>query len=114
MSRHFIMVGLAALAFFAGTVAPVAAQAQNPRAIFGAGRGDQDQAREAVRAGRQVPLAKILRTIGARNPGRHLNTTLGEQGGRTTYFIQWQLDGGQVVVFVVDAENGQILSRQGG
>ena len=114
MLRRLTFAVLAVLTVVAGTAAPLAAQAQNPRAIFGAGRGEQDQAREAVRSGRQVPLSKILQTLGARNPGRHLNTTLGEQGGRTAYFIQWQLDGGQVVVFVVDAENGQILSRQGG
>ena len=114
MSRRFIIAGFAVLALAGGLVAPSAALAQNPRAIFGAGRGDQDQAREGVRTGRQVPLSKILQAIAARNPGRHLNTTLGDSGGKTAYFIQWQLDDGQVVVFVVDAENGHILGRQGG
>lgn len=113
MRRHLAFAMLAG-ATLATAVLPVTAQAQNPRAIFGAGRGDQDQAREGVRAGRQVPLSRILQTIGAKNPGRHLNTTLGESGGRVAYLIQWQLENGQVVVFVVDAENGQMLGRQGG
>lgn len=102
------------MALAAGLAAPIAAQAQNPRAIFGAGRGDQEQAREGVRSGKQMPLSKILQNIAAHNPGRHLNTTLGDAGGKTAYLIQWQLDDGQVVVFVVDAERGQILGRQGG
>ena len=114
MSRRFTIAGFAVLALATGLIAPQAALAQNPRAIFGAGRGDQDQAREGVRSGRQAPLSRILQTIGARYPGRHLNTTLGDTGGKTAYFIQWQLDDGQVVVFVVDAENGQMLGRQGG
>ena len=52
--------------------------------------------------------------IGARYPGRHLNTTMGDAGGRPAYFVQWQLENGRVVVFMVDAESGQIVGRQGG
>ena len=37
-----------------------------------------------------------------------------DAGGRAAYFVQWQLPDGRVVIFVVDAESGQILSRQGG
>ena len=39
---------------------------------------------------------------------------MGESGGRPAYFVQWQLPDGRVVIFVVDAESGQILGRQGG
>lgn len=84
----------------------------NGRPVFGAEGGEQDRARDAVRAGRQVPLARVLSMIGQRTPGRHLNTTQGDFGGRAAYFVQWQLPDGKVVVFVVDAESGQILSRQ--
>jgi uncharacterized membrane protein YkoI len=52
--------------------------------------------------------------IAARTPGRHLNTTMGDAGGRPAYFVQWQLPNGSVVIFVVDAESGQIIGRQGG
>jgi uncharacterized membrane protein YkoI len=65
-------------------------------------------------AGRQAPLSRVLTAIAARQPGRHLNTTMGEEGGRPVYFVQWQLADGRVVIFVVDAESGQILRRQGG
>jgi uncharacterized membrane protein YkoI len=65
-------------------------------------------------AGRQAPLSRVLHEIAARYPGRHLNTTMGESGGRSAYFVQWQLSDGRVVVFVVDAESGQIIGRQSG
>jgi uncharacterized membrane protein YkoI len=93
---------------------PAAAQAQDVRPSLGAGRDDQDQARDAVRAGRQIPLARIIQTIQARTPGRLLNATTGEQGGRPAYFVQWQQTNGRVVVFVVDAETGAMLGQQGG
>ncbi|MFN3585113.1 PepSY domain-containing protein [Phenylobacterium sp.] len=99
----------------AGAAAPAVTQAQDyGRPVFGAGRGDQDQAREGVRSGRQAPLSRVLAMIGARYPGRHLNTTMGDAGGRPAYFVQWQLENGRVVVFMVDAESGQIVGRQGG
>ncbi|WP_309093100.1 hypothetical protein [Phenylobacterium sp.] len=99
----------------AGAAAPAASFAQDMgRPVFGAGRGDQEQAREGVRSGRQVPLSRVLSAIAARNGGRHLNTMQGDAGGRPAYFVQWQLENGRVVVFVVDAESGQIIGRQGG
>lgn len=78
------------------------------------GRGDQDSAREAVRGGRQVSLSQVIATISARQPGRQLNTTMGEAGGRPAYFVQWQTQDGRVIIFVVDAQSGAIISRQGG
>lgn len=84
------------------------------RPVFGAEGGDQDRARDAVRAGRQAPLSRVLAMIAQRTPGRHLNTTQGDMGGRPAYFVQWQLPDGRVVIFIVDAESGAIISRQGG
>jgi len=95
----------------AAAAAPVMASAQGGIRGFA---GDQDQAREGVRSGRQAPLSRVLQMIGSRYPGRHLNTTLGDAGGRPAYFVQWQLENGRVIVFVVDAESGQIMGRQGG
>jgi len=103
---------LALAVLLAGAVAPAATFAQD-RPAFGAGRGDQEQARGGVRAGRQVPLSRVLATISARTPGRHLNTTMGDASGRPAYFIQWQYPDGRVVVFVVDAESGQVIGQQG-
>lgn len=107
-----VMKHLAALAIMiAAATAPVVAQAQGGIRGFA---GDQDQAREGVRSGRQAPLSRVLQMIGSRYPGRHLNTTLGDAGGRPAYYVQWQMENGRVVVFVVDAESGQIIGRQGG
>ena len=74
----------------------------------------QEGGASAPAAGRQTPLSRVLASIAARQPGRHLNTTMGEAGGRSAYFVQWQLPDGRVVIFVVDAESGQIIGRQGG
>ena len=108
-----IRAALAALLI--ATAVPAAAWAQDGgRPSLGAGRDDQDQARAAVRAGRQIPLAKVIAMIAARTPGQQINTTVGEQGGRAAYFVQWRKSNGGVVVFVVDAETGAILGQQGG
>ena len=108
------IIALAAL--LAAAAGPLAAAAAQPdgRPVLGAGRGDQDQAREGVKSGRQVPLSRVLAMLSSRYPGRHLNTSMGDQGGRAAYFVQWQMADGRVVVFVVDAESGQVIGRQGG
>lgn len=95
-------------------LAPAAAMAQGYGRPSLGGRGDQEQARDAVRSGRQAPLSRVLTMIAARTPGRHLNTTTGDAGGQPAYFVQWQLPDGRVVIFVVDAESGQVIGRQGG
>ncbi|WP_374571636.1 hypothetical protein [Phenylobacterium sp.] len=112
MKRLFVIAALL-------LAAPVGAAAQPPwqddgRPVYGAERSDQDRARDAVRSGRQAPLSRVLASIAQRTPGRHLNTTQGDVGGRPVYFVQWQLPDGQVVIFVVDAESGQIIGRRGG
>jgi len=91
---------LVILALLTATAPPVAAWAQEP-------------APAAPSVGRQAPLSGVLKSIAQRYPGRHLNTTMGEAGGRPVYFVQWQLTNGHVVIFLVDAENGQIIGRQG-
>jgi uncharacterized membrane protein YkoI len=96
MKRLFVISAL--LAALAG---PVGAAAQEAGAAPPA-------------AGRQAPLSRVLAMIAQRQPGRHLNTTMGEAGGRPAYFVQWQTSDGRVVIFVVDAESGQIIGRQGG
>lgn len=87
-------------------IAALLAAAAPPAAAFA-----QDRPAEAC--ARQVPLSRVLATISGRTPGRHLNTTMGEQGGRPAYFVQWQMPDGRVVVIIVDACSGQELGRQG-
>jgi uncharacterized membrane protein YkoI len=62
----------------------------------------------------QVPLSRVLAMIAQRTPGRHLNTTSGESGGRPVYFVQWQMENGRVMVFIVDACSGAVVGQQGG
>src|SRR5258705_13194447 len=89
----------AALLSVAATATPVTAQPA-PRA--------------EAQAGRQAPLSRVLAMIAQRYPGRQLNTTMGEAGGRPAYLIQWQMaKDGRVVMFTVDAESGQIIGQQG-
>jgi uncharacterized membrane protein YkoI len=108
------IVAIAALLIAAPAVADAQRYPDQERPSYGAGRGDQDQAREAVRGGRQVPLSQVIAMISARTPGRQLNTTMGDFQGRAAYFVQWQTNDGRVIIFIVDAQSGGILSRQGG
>ncbi|HEV2531076.1 hypothetical protein [Phenylobacterium sp.] len=110
-----MMFRMAIAALLLATAAPASAfAAQDGRPSLGAGRGDQDEARAAVRAGRQIPLSRVIPMIAARNKGAYLNTTTGDQGGRPVYLVQWRLPDGRVVVFIVDAESGAMLGQQGG
>lgn len=103
------MKRLFALAILLATAAtPVAAMAHDQARMVLIDGGGQDQAR------RQVPLSRVLAMLSARYPGRHLNSTMGDAGGRAAYYVQWQMENGRVVVFVVDAESGQVIGRQGG
>ena len=68
----------------------------------------QEPGREAP-AGGQVPLSRVLKDIAQRYPGKQLNTTMGQSGGRPVYLVQWQLSNGRIVVLTVDAQTGQVL-----
>ena len=101
MKRRFLIAAL-----MLSMAAPAMAQPE---------RGDPGAGAPASGASRQVPLSRVLAMLAQRTPGRHLNTTLGESGGRPAYYVQWQrAKDGHVVVFVVDAENGHIIGQQGG
>jgi uncharacterized membrane protein YkoI len=97
MKPHVIIAALLLL----GAAAPAVAGQDQPR---GGEAG----------AVRQVPLSRVLGMLAQRHPGKQLNTTMGDAGGRPAYLVQWQLANGRIVVFVVDAETGQELGQQGG
>ena len=100
------LLALAALALGAAA-APIAAQAAPE------GRAAHFQRADDRGGGRQVPLSRVLAMIAARTPGRHLNTSMGDAGGgRPAYYVQWQTSDGRVVVYVVDAETGQIIGMR--
>ena len=102
MKRLFALAVLAA-----AVTTPVVAEARDRGMMVLTGGGQE-------RAGRQVPLSRVLSMLAQRYPGRHLNSTMGDAGGRPAYYVQWQMENGRVVVFVVDAESGQVIGRQGG
>ncbi len=107
MKRHLLLVAL-----LLGALAPAAAASAYGR--LGDGRLGDGRGAFVLVAGGQVPLSRVLAMIAQRTPGRPLNTTLGESGGRTAYFVQWLMSNGRVVVFIVDAESGAVMGQQGG
>lgn len=76
-----------------------------------AGPRDEEAAREAPRAGSLTPLSRVLKDLAQHYPGKQLNTTMGQAGGRPAYLVQWQLSNGRIVVFTVDAQTGQVVSQ---
>jgi Peptidase propeptide and YPEB domain len=76
---------------------------------------DHDRARDGVRSGRLVSLDSILSSIDRRYPGRNLDIDGPyNSGDRLVYRIKWLTHDGRVIIFVVDAETGQIISQRGG
>jgi uncharacterized membrane protein YkoI len=113
MERLTLPLALVCAALALG--APLAASAQgypDSRPSYGAGQGDEARARAAVKRGSQAPLSKVIANIAAQTKGRQLNTTMGDYGGRPAYFVQWQTPDNRVMVFICDAESGQVIGRQ--
>lgn len=78
-------------------------------------KSDQDQARQAVREGRILPLSKVLPKVQRRVPGRLLDANLIESGGKSIYLIKMMTNDGNVAIVSADAATGNILNvRQGG
>ncbi len=69
------------------------------------------QERPEAAAGGQVPLSRVLKELAQHHKGKQLNTTMGQAGGKPVYLVQWQLPSGQIVVFTVDAQTGQVLGQ---
>ncbi|MBC8240524.1 MAG: hypothetical protein H8E30_08600 [Alphaproteobacteria bacterium] len=77
------------------------------------GGRDHDRARDAVSAGKVLPLQQILRQIGGRHPGRLLDATLARNAqGNWVYHLKLLAPGNQVQRLQVDARSGRLL--QGG
>jgi len=69
------------------------------------------EAGQTAPGGPQVPLSRVLKELAQRYPGKQLNTTMGQAGGRPVYLVQWQLSNGRIVVFTVDAQTGQVVGQ---
>ncbi|WP_254600880.1 PepSY domain-containing protein [Caulobacter sp. S45] len=93
-----------------------------PRTFGGPGRGfgggwgaEQNEARRAVREGRQIPLGQAIEAVRRRSPGHELDAGL-EAGpnGRPVYRLRWAGQNGRRQDYVVDAGTGAVLGVQGG
>ncbi|MBS0334243.1 MAG: hypothetical protein JSS35_15850 [Proteobacteria bacterium] len=95
MTRHPAIAALV-LGLVLGAVASPPAGAEPARA------------HEQTAEGR-APLSRVLKMLAERYKGKQLNTTMGEEGGRAVYLVQWQLPDGRIKVFTVDAQTGQLV-----
>jgi len=67
-------------------------------------------ARQAVAAGVAQPIAQIVRTLRAQTPGRMLDYEY--DCNANLYRVKWETTSRTILVYVVDAGTGRILSRR--
>lgn len=74
---------------------------------------DHDRARDAVSAGKALPLQQILQRLGRRYPGRLLDADLDrDRQGRWIYRLKLLAPGDQVQRLTVDAQSGRVLQSK--
>jgi len=73
-------------------------------------RFNQDDAREALKKGKVMPLTAILDIAARREPGGVIAVDLETQNGRLTYEIDVITDDGRRRELQIDARKGDILS----
>ena len=98
-----MLLVLIASAWIGGLPVDTPAQAQT----------NQIAQRDAGDAEEVKPLSDVLQTVKARVPGQVLDVQLDRSGNPRTYRVRVRSDQGNVVLVVVDAETGRILSTQG-
>ncbi len=72
----------------------------------------QNQARQAVRSGRYLPLTRIIAEISRRDRGHELDAGIEALNGRPVYRVRWASADGRRIDYIVDAQSGAILSAQ--
>jgi hypothetical protein len=77
-------------------------------------REQQDQAREGVRHGGNLPMGQVLQNLRRRQPGRLLDAGI-EQApdGRSVYRVRWAAADGRRIDYIIDARTGAILEAEG-
>ena len=106
-----------ALAAALAVLAPASgalAQERGPDSLGADWGAQQDEARAGVRQGRYIPLWKVIVAIRRRMPGAQLDAGLEQWNGRAVYRVRWAAANGRRIDYIVDAENGAILSADGG
>ncbi|MBF0326387.1 MAG: PepSY domain-containing protein [Alphaproteobacteria bacterium] len=80
-----------------------------PPALAGS---DHDRARQALRSGQVLPLAKILEKVAADIPGEVIETELEEEKGRFIYEIKLITPQGRVMKLIYDATDATLLKSR--
>ena len=70
---------------------------------------DQDEARDALRKGKIMPLTAILEIVTKREPGTVMEVELETKDGKLTYRIEVLNDKGRRREIRLDARNGNVL-----
>ena len=70
---------------------------------------DQDEARDAVRKGKIMPLTAILEIVTKREPGTVMEVELETKNGKLTYRIEVLNDKGRRREIRLDARSGEVL-----
>src|SRR6186997_1291998 len=70
---------------------------------------DQDEARDAVRTGKIMPLTAILEIVTKREPGTVMEVELETKNGKLTYRIEVLNDKGRRREIRLDARSGEVL-----
>ena len=78
-------------------------------------RAQQNEVRQAVREGRNIPLNQAIEAVRRRVPGRELDAGL-EAGpnGRPVYRLRWAGQDGRRQDYMVDAGTGAVLGAPAG
>lgn len=67
---------------------------------------------------RVLSLREVAQIISSQVPGSLSDADLSNNGGRQVYIVRWEPSDpakrGRIIIFVVDAQTGQILERKGG
>ena len=109
------------LALMSASPAPAAAlqlswpvQLSTPNSLGAGWRQQQDEARDAMRRGRHLPLGRVLEQLRRRTPGKQLDVGLEQQrDGRQVYRVRWAATDGRRIDYIVDAETGAVLRADG-
>ena len=73
----------------------------------------QNEARQRVRAGQNVPLDQVVAAVRRRIPGRLLDAGLDQEGGRQVYKVRWAAADGRRIDVIADAATGQVIRQEG-
>jgi len=71
--------------------------------------GDHDRARQALEAGKILPLKTVLENLARDTPGQVMEVELERRGERWVYEIKLLRPGGALVKLLVDARDGTVI-----